>query len=74
MSRRSYKIYLVVAHDYEASKPLRAFTMKRDAQRFADTYVEEHYDRGNTVQQIDLLTHDGCHVLHEDLIKDRKQN
>ena len=68
---RSYKIWLVEEYGYEYARPVRAYTRKKVALGVAQTMAQRaEYDpyKRYRITQIDLVTHDGAHALHQDLI------
>ena len=77
MSVQSYKVWLVTENGYEHTTPLRAFSLRRQADSFA-CKMQSAYDKKLaqtykeplrfSVQQIDLIAHDGAHVLKAALL------
>jgi hypothetical protein len=80
MSGHSFKVWLLMWTDGEHSEAVRAYTLKRTAEGVGHR-LQKRYNEGRPlimrhyfVTQIDLVTHDGCHALHRELLKSVGKN
>lgn len=72
VDNRSYKVWLVEQYGYEYATPIGAYTLRKAAQKKADSLSEragDDPDKRYRITQINLVTHDGAHTLHEELIQ-----
>lgn len=79
VDNRSYKIWMVVKQDPDGYTPIRCYTLRRAAEQHAKRLqLELDLKWGRigfnnrieqaVVRQIDLVTHDGAHAVHGDLL------